>query len=71
VQVVGLKNLIPNASEDFIDLLSQCLTLDPKKRPTIQQIRQHRYFSSLSSDHVELGRIAAYVQDKKIKQLLK
>eukprot|EP00980_Cylindrotheca_fusiformis_P007734 scaffold1640_cov101-Cylindrotheca_fusiformis.AAC.1 len=47
------QNNVPNASigiddDDLIDLISQCLSLDPKQRPSAQKISRHPYFSSVS-----------------------
>lgn len=47
------QNNIPNTSigienDDLADLISQCLSLDPKQRPSAQKISRHPYFSSVS-----------------------
>ncbi|KAH7832083.1 Cyclin-dependent kinase 7 [Monocercomonoides exilis] len=42
-----LQAIFPAASEDAIDLLSQLLKLDPRKRITAREALKHRYFSSL------------------------
>ncbi|XP_048027034.1 serine/threonine-protein kinase pim-2-like isoform X1 [Megalobrama amblycephala] len=33
-----------NLSKECMDLISQCLNLDPTKRPTLEQILQHKWF---------------------------
>ena len=38
---------MPHVSADCIDLLKQCLTYDPEKRITSEQILQHEYFREL------------------------
>jgi hypothetical protein len=47
------QNNVPNTSigiedDDLADLISQSLSLDPKKRPSAQKISRHPYFSSVS-----------------------
>lgn len=39
-----LSQIIPNASPDAIDLLTQLLNLDPSKRPSASQALQHPFF---------------------------
>lgn len=41
-----LRSLFPMASDDALDLLSKMFTYDPKARITVQQVLEHRYFSS-------------------------
>ena len=53
---VNIKNKIPNASDNAIDLISKMLSLDPKKRPTADECLHHPFFS----DFV----ISAQTQDK-------
>jgi len=40
-----LSQLIPNASKEAIQLISDCLIYDPKKRPTAAQLLQYPYFT--------------------------
>ena len=47
------KHNVPNPNigiedDDLADLLSQCLAIDPKKRPSAQKIARHPYFSSVT-----------------------
>lgn len=37
---INLKTLIPNASSEAIQLMTEMLNWDPKKRPTASQVRQ-------------------------------
>lgn len=37
---INLKTLIPNASSEAIQLMTEMLSWDPKKRPTASQVRQ-------------------------------
>jgi len=46
---VPLSSLIPNASPEAIQLISEMLKYDASKRPTAQQVLQHPYFAGLSS----------------------
>lgn len=39
-----LSNIIPHASEEALELLTEMLRYDPQKRPTAAQCLQHRYF---------------------------
>lgn len=41
---VPLSTLMPNASPEAIDLITQCLLYDPAKRPSASQAMQHRFF---------------------------
>lgn len=41
-----LRSLFPMASDDALDLLSKMFTYDPGARISIQQVLEHRYFSS-------------------------
>ncbi|XP_076999742.1 serine/threonine-protein kinase MAK isoform X3 [Tamandua tetradactyla] len=41
---INLKTLIPNASNEAIQLMSEMLNWDPKKRPTASQALKHPYF---------------------------
>jgi serine/threonine protein kinase len=43
---VPLSNVITNASDEAIQLLTDMLRFDPQKRPTAQQILNHPYFSN-------------------------
>lgn len=36
---INLKTLIPNASNEAIQLMTEMLNWDPKKRPTASQVR--------------------------------
>ena len=42
---VPLSSMIPNASSEAIQLITEMLRYDPHKRPTAQQVLQHPYFS--------------------------
>jgi serine/threonine protein kinase len=42
---VSLTNLIPSASSEAIQLMSEMLRFDPQKRPTAVQILAHPYFA--------------------------
>ncbi|XP_058528519.1 serine/threonine-protein kinase MAK isoform X2 [Ochotona princeps] len=41
---INLKTLIPNASNEAIQLMTEMLSWDPKKRPTASQALKHPYF---------------------------
>ncbi|KAM6185866.1 serine/threonine-protein kinase MAK isoform 2-T2 [Rhynchocyon petersi] len=41
---INLKTLIPNASNEAIQLMTEMLNWDPKKRPTASQALKHPYF---------------------------
>ncbi|XP_007524328.1 serine/threonine-protein kinase MAK isoform X2 [Erinaceus europaeus] len=41
---INLKTLIPNASNEAIQLMTEMLSWDPKKRPTASQALKHSYF---------------------------
>ncbi|NP_001139274.1 serine/threonine-protein kinase MAK isoform 3 [Mus musculus] len=41
---INLKTLIPNASSEAIQLMTEMLNWDPKKRPTASQALKHPYF---------------------------
>jgi len=43
---VSLASVIPNASPDAIDLLSEMLRYDPQRRPSAASCLQHSYFKS-------------------------
>ncbi|XP_021552681.1 serine/threonine-protein kinase MAK isoform X1 [Neomonachus schauinslandi] len=54
----NLKTLIPNASNEAIQLMTEMLNWDPKKRPTASQALKHLYFQvgqvlGPSSHHLE------------------
>ncbi|XP_036744605.2 serine/threonine-protein kinase MAK isoform X1 [Manis pentadactyla] len=56
---INLKTLIPNASNEAIQLMTEMLNWDPKKRPTASQALKHPYFQvghvlGPSSHHLEL-----------------
>uniref|UniRef100_A0A2I3TNQ5 non-specific serine/threonine protein kinase n=1 Tax=Pan troglodytes TaxID=9598 RepID=A0A2I3TNQ5_PANTR len=55
---INLKTLIPNASNEAIQLMTEMLNWDPKKRPTASQALKHSYFQvgqvlGPSSNHLE------------------
>ncbi|XP_061050807.1 serine/threonine-protein kinase MAK isoform X2 [Eubalaena glacialis] len=55
---INLKTLIPNASSEAIQLMTEMLSWDPKKRPTASQALKHPYFQvgqilGPSSHHLE------------------
>uniref|UniRef100_G3S2G8 non-specific serine/threonine protein kinase n=1 Tax=Gorilla gorilla gorilla TaxID=9595 RepID=G3S2G8_GORGO len=55
---INLKTLIPNASNEAIQLMTEMLNWDPKKRPTASQALKHAYFQvgqvlGPSSNHLE------------------
>ncbi|KAM5299171.1 serine/threonine-protein kinase MAK isoform 2-T2 [Ctenodactylus gundi] len=55
---INLKTLIPNASNEAIQLMTEMLNWDPKKRPTASQALKHPYFQvgqvlGSSSHHLE------------------
>ncbi|XP_007949906.1 serine/threonine-protein kinase MAK [Orycteropus afer afer] len=55
---INLKTLIPNASNEAIQLMTEMLNWDPKKRPTASQALKHPYFQvgqvlGASSHHLE------------------
>jgi serine/threonine protein kinase len=49
---MNLSTLIPSASTDAINLLTEMLRFDPQKRPTAQQILQHPYFSNFNPSNI-------------------
>eukprot|EP00347_Sterkiella_histriomuscorum_P022691 403337518 len=44
----SLSQLIPNASEQAIDIMLKMMIFDPQKRPTAQQCLQHPYFEGFT-----------------------
>ncbi|GMH20398.1 hypothetical protein Nepgr_022239 [Nepenthes gracilis] len=46
---VNLAEIVPNASLEAIDLISQLCSWDPHKRPTAEQCLQHPFF------HIDMG----------------
>ncbi|XP_030737295.1 serine/threonine-protein kinase MAK isoform X1 [Globicephala melas] len=55
---INLKTLIPNASSEAIQLMTEMLSWNPKKRPTASQALKHPYFQvgqvlGPSSHHLE------------------
>uniref|UniRef100_G3T4D6 non-specific serine/threonine protein kinase n=1 Tax=Loxodonta africana TaxID=9785 RepID=G3T4D6_LOXAF len=55
---INLRTLIPNASNEAIQLMTEMLNWDPKKRPTASQALKHPYFQvgqvlGTSSHHQE------------------
>lgn len=40
----SIKQLIPNASDEAIDVINQMLRWDPSKRPTAQNLLEHSFF---------------------------
>ena len=49
---VNLASIIPNASPEAINLISEMLKFDPQKRITAQQIIQHPYFHGFSPEGI-------------------
>jgi len=60
---VSLSTLIPNASHEAIDLISEMLKFDPHKRITAAQILQHPFFAGHMSD--EKGIMPQFVEAQK------
>ncbi|NP_001087126.1 male germ cell associated kinase L homeolog [Xenopus laevis] len=58
---INLKTLIPNASEDALNLMRDTMQWDPKKRPTASQALRHPYFQVGQ----ELGPPTQYAEHKK------
>lgn len=38
--------MLPDADAELVDLIKQCLQLDPKKRASIEALRKHKYFDN-------------------------
>jgi len=54
VALVGLQNLIPHTvSKECRAFLKLCLTMDPKKRPTSQQLLENEWFQQPCVSKVE------------------
>lgn len=47
----SLKDLIPDATEDALDLMKKCLTYDPAERLTALEILKHPFFNDLYDDN--------------------
>lgn len=45
----SLKTIIPNASDEAIDLMEKMMQYDPQKRPTASQCLEHEYFKDFVS----------------------
>jgi len=60
---VSLTTLIPNASHEAIDLISEMLKFDPHKRITAAQILQHPFFAGYMPD--EKGIMPQFVEAQK------
>ena len=43
-----LKQIIPHASQDGLNILSDMLAWDPQKRPTCQQVRENDVFRNFA-----------------------
>ena len=54
-----LKEIIPTASADAIDLLEKMFQFDPNKRPTANQCLQHPFFDSSTKSEYQ-KRVAEY-----------
>lgn len=48
IEMKGLNWYIPNAPDDAIDLISQCLRWRPEERLSFREILQHSYFKSVN-----------------------
>jgi serine/threonine protein kinase len=62
---VSLSSMIPNASPEAINLLSEMLRFDPQKRITSQQVIQHSYFAGFDPDGILINDAEPLPQAKK------
>lgn len=46
---VDLASLMPDASQDAIDFIKQCLEYDPKNRPSASRLLQHRFLQGVKT----------------------
>jgi len=66
----GLKNLLPNAPHSLLDLISCCLSLDPKKRPAIKALRKFSFLENINPKaQNELAKICLYLHEKSLKNM--
>jgi serine/threonine protein kinase len=45
----NLENIIPNASEEALNLIEKMLRYNPQKRPTCDELLREPYFRDLDS----------------------
>jgi serine/threonine protein kinase len=53
IDKVTWKEIVPNASDDAVDLLEKFLKFDPEKRITLDQAMKHKYFDDLPHEDDE------------------
>jgi serine/threonine protein kinase len=54
-RALDLKQLIPQASKQAIDLLKSLLAYDPKKRPTAEQVLKYPFFTDYEEELIRLS----------------
>lgn len=45
-----LEEVVPQASQEALNLIASLLQINPQKRPTSQQVIQHEYFQVKASN---------------------
>jgi len=53
IEKVPWKEILPNSSEDALDLLEKMLKFDPDKRITVEKALKHKYFDDLPYEEDE------------------
>lgn len=49
----GIKNLIPHATPECVDLIEQLLKYNPEERITAEEALRHPYFRELNENEVQ------------------
>jgi hypothetical protein len=69
-QEIGLRSVLPDIEPELLEVVEACLQLDPERRRSCEELLGMGYFADVEGKSLELEKLAVYLHEKKLKELV-